>query len=201
MKRDKNCFIFWFPCFPDVLIKCISLRISYQWKVFSFLSHWLPLSIRQQAYSNEKQNRSNSKNVVSFWKKTSWKLRFYCSKFPNVVQVTNAFSYSLETYFIAGVAIRKRDETRPDEERHLQRIQCGRTPNNFQICKEYIDTRKKVCTTVAALTQLHPSFQINWKMLLSGLFPQPPQPHDVLIVHNPTYLRKLGRIIALFGKR
>ena len=54
--------------------------------------------------------------------------------------------------------------------------------------------------TVAALTQLHP-FQINWKMLLSGLFPQPPKPHDVLIVHNPTYLRKLGRIIALFGKR
>ena len=50
---------------------CISLRISYQWKVFSFLSHWLPLSIRLQAYSNEKQNRSNSgssKNV-SFGKK------------------------------------------------------------------------------------------------------------------------------------
>ena len=144
---------------------------------------------------------ATAKTLSASEKKTSWKLRFYCSKFPNVVQVTNAFSYSLETYFIAGVAIRKRDETRPDEERHLQRIQCGRTPNNFQICKEYIDTRKKVCTTVAALTQLHPSFQINWKMLLSGLFPQPPQPHDVLIVHNPTYLRKLGRIIALFGKR
>ena len=43
--------------------------------------------------------------------------------------------------------------------------------------------------------------QINWKMLLGGLFPQPPQPHDVLIVHNPNYLRKLGRIISLFGKR
>ena len=45
------------------------------------------------------------------------------------------------------------------------------------------------------------AFQINWKMLLGGLFPQEPQPHEVLIVHNPNYLRKLGRIIALFGKR
>lgn len=38
-------------------------------------------------------------------------------------------------------------------------------------------------------------------MLLGGLFPHPPKPYDVLIVHNPNYLRKLGRIIALFGKR
>ena len=53
------------------------------------------------------------------------------------------------------------------------------------------------------LTPLYPplSPQINWKMLLGGLFPQEPEPHDVLIVHNPNYLRKLGRIIALFGKR
>ena len=53
------------------------------------------------------------------------------------------------------------------------------------------------------LTPLYPplSPQINWKMLLGGLFPQQPEPHDVLIVHNPNYLRKLGRIIALFGKR
>ena len=38
-------------------------------------------------------------------------------------------------------------------------------------------------------------------MLLGGLFPHPPQPHHVLIVHNPTYMRKLGRIISLFGRR
>ena len=38
-------------------------------------------------------------------------------------------------------------------------------------------------------------------MLLGGLFPHPTKPHDVLIVHNPTYMRKLGRIISLFGKR
>ena len=55
------------------------------------------------------------------------------------------------TYFIAGVAIRKRDETRPDEERHLQRIQCGRTPNNFQICKEYIQEECRSTYTITSI--------------------------------------------------
>ena len=94
---------------------------------------------------------ATAKTLSASEKKTSWKLRFYCSKFPNVVQVTNAFSYSLVTYFIAGVAIRKRDETRPDEERHLQRIQCGRTPNNFQICKEYIQEECRSTYTITSI--------------------------------------------------
>lgn len=50
--------------------------------------------------------------------------------------------------------------------------------------------------------ELETSFRyINWNMLLGGLFPQKPKPHDIMLVHDPKYLRKLGRIITLFGKR
>jgi len=45
------------------------------------------------------------------------------------------------------------------------------------------------------------SIQINWHKLLGGLFPLEPRPHDVFLVHDPTYMRKLGRIISLFGKK
>ena len=44
-------------------------------------------------------------------------------------------------------------------------------------------------------------FQINWHLLLSGLFPTEPKPHEVLLVHDPSYIRKLGRIISLFEPR
>ena len=70
----------------------------------------------------------------------------------------------------------------------------------LQTTFRYVRGNEKYCLSQHSHNYILP-FQINWKMLLSGLFPQPPQPHDVLIVHNPTYLRKLGRIIALFGKR
>ena len=44
-------------------------------------------------------------------------------------------------------------------------------------------------------------FQINWHLLLSGLFPTEPKSHEVLLVHDPSYIRKLGRIISLFEPR
>ncbi|XP_059087331.1 endothelin-converting enzyme homolog isoform X2 [Tigriopus californicus] len=50
--------------------------------------------------------------------------------------------------------------------------------------------------------ELEISFKfINWKMLLSGLFPHDPSSHDLVIVHDPTYIRKIGRIISLFDPR
>ena len=43
--------------------------------------------------------------------------------------------------------------------------------------------------------------QLNWKKLLNGLFPKKMEMKDVVLVHNPTYMRKLGRIISLFEPR
>lgn len=49
------------------------------------------------------------------------------------------------------------------------------------------------------LTIFH--LQVDWAMLINELFPKPLKMHETILVHDPVYLRKLGRIISLFGKR
>ena len=59
-----------------------------------------------------------------------------------------------------------------------------------------------VCFIVSDLTR-GPDLclQLNWRQLLGGLFPSVPEEDETVLVHNPAYMRKLGRIITLFEPR